>query len=72
MDMKISEKIRLLVRRRKITLGDLAEGTGQTRQNFSNKLTRDDFKQSELSEIAGFLGCDLKVTFIDRETGEEI
>ena len=55
-----------------MTLGAIAEGTEQTRQNFSNKMKRGDFKESELSAIADFLGCELKVSFVDKETGEEI
>ena len=53
--MTTAEKIRLIVGRRGATMGEVAEGTGQTRQNFSNKLKRDDFKESELSQIAEFL-----------------
>ena len=33
-----TEKIRLIVQRNNLTLGLLAERTGQTRQNLSNKL----------------------------------
>ena len=51
MDMNTSEKIRFLIRRRNLTLGDVAEGTNQTRQNFSNKMARNNFKESELSRM---------------------
>ena len=71
-EIKTSEKIRFLARRQSVTLGEIAEVTGQTRQNLSNKLRRDDFRESELSAIAEFLGCELKISFIDKETGEEI
>ena len=70
-EMNTPEKIRLLIRRRNMILGSIADQTGQTRQNFSNKIKRGDFKESELRQIAEVLGCDLKVSFIDRETGEE-
>jgi hypothetical protein len=72
MALKTSEKIRLMASRKNVTLGSVAEGTDQTRQNFSNKIKRDDFKESELSSIAEFLGYELKVIFVDKETGEEI
>ena len=72
MDMNTAEKIRFLVGRRNMTMGDLAEGTNQTRQNFSNKMTRCNFKESELAEIAGVLGCELKIVFVDKQTGDEI
>jgi hypothetical protein len=69
--MTTAEKIRLIVGRRGVTMGEVAEGTGQTRQNFSNKLKRDDFKESELSQIAEFLNCEFKIIFVDKESGEE-
>lgn len=72
MKANTAEKIRFLKNRRNVTLGQIAEVTGQTRQNFSNKLKRDDFRESELASIAEFLGCELKICFIDKETGEEI
>lgn len=70
--LSTQEKIRFIAGRRGLTLGAIAEGTNQTRQNFSNKMTRNNFKESELSEIADFLGCDLKIVFIDKQTGDEI
>ena len=68
--MTTTEKIRLIAGRRGATLGEVAEGTGQTRQNLSNKLRRGDFKESELTQIAEFLGCELNVVFVDKESGE--
>ena len=68
MDMNTAEKIRFLAGRRNMTMGDLAEGTNQTRQ----KMTRCNFKESELAEIAGVLGCELKIVFVDKQTGDEI
>ena len=72
MKANTAEKIRFLKNRRNVTLGEIAEVTGQTRQNFSNKLKRNDFRESELSAIADFRGCELKISFVDRESGEEI
>ena len=72
MKMNTAEKIRFLAHRRSMTMGDIAERTNQTRQNFSNKMTRCDFKESELEKIAEVLGCELKVAFVDKETGDEV
>lgn len=33
MNMTVAEKIRLIAKRVNMSMGDLAEGTGQTRQN---------------------------------------
>ena len=71
-ELKTAEKIRLMVSRSGQTMYSIAESTGQTRQNFSNKLKRGDFKESELRAIAEAAGCELKISFVDKNTGEEI
>ena len=71
-ELNTAEKIRLMVSRSGQTMYSIAESTGQTRQNFSNKLKRGDFKESELRAIAEAAGCELKITFVDKNTGEEI
>ncbi|MCI8527332.1 MAG: XRE family transcriptional regulator, partial [Oscillospiraceae bacterium] len=40
MDITVAEKIRLIMKRQNKTMGDIAEASGQTRQNLSNKMTR--------------------------------
>lgn len=71
-ELNTAEKIRLMVSRSGQTMYSIAESTGQTRQNFSNKLKRGDFKESELRAIAEAAGCELKISFADKNTGEEI
>ena len=48
MSLSIGEKIRILMNRRGMTLGTLAESIGTTRQNLSNKLSRDNFSEKEI------------------------
>ena len=71
-ELNTAEKIRLMVSRSGQTMYSIAESTGQTRQNFSNKLKRGDFKESELRAIAEAAGCELKISFVYKNTGEEI
>lgn len=71
-NLNTAEKIRIAVTRSGQTMYSVAESTGQTRQNFSNKLKKGDFRESELRAIAEALGCELKISFIDKATGEEI
>ena len=70
MDMTASEKIRILVKRQKMSLGELADALNQSRQNLSNKMSRDDFSTKELEQIAYALGCDLRIQFISKSNGE--
>ena len=52
MNLTMGEKIRVILKRRGMTVAQLAEKTGQTRQNLSNKMTRDNFPEKELRQIA--------------------
>lgn len=40
--------------------------------NIYNKYKRNNFSVNEMEEIADALGADLKISFVDRETGEPI
>ena len=53
-------------------MGDLAEKTGQTRQNLSNKMARDNFSEKEIKEIAVSLDCDYEGYLVLKDTGEKI
>ena len=70
MEMTASEKIRILAKRQKMSLGELADALNQSRQNLSNKMSRDNFSIRELEEIAAALGCELRVEFISKSDGE--
>ena len=69
MGLSVAEKIRLIMKRQKITMGDLAEASGQTRQNLSNKMTRGNFTEKDITELA--LGCTVEIRFVTQD-GEEI
>ena len=72
MGLTMSEKIKVVLKRRGMTMGELAEKTGQTRQNLSNKMTRDNFPEKELREIANALDCDLEINLVMRDTNEKV
>ncbi|WP_296022435.1 helix-turn-helix transcriptional regulator [uncultured Treponema sp.] len=69
--MSILESIRIAcVKRGNISMAELARRTGQTAQNLNNKYKRNVFKVSELEKIAAALDCELRISFVDKETGE--
>ena len=72
MALSAGEKIKIIMKRRGMTLGDLADKTGQSRQNLSNKMTRDNFAEKEIKEIAEVLNCDYEASFVMRDSGEKI
>jgi len=70
--MAMAEKVRILLVKRKITITDLAKRLGMSQSNLSNKLSRDNFNEKELQEIAEALNCDLDIGFTLRDTGEQV
>lgn len=70
--MAMAEKVRILLVKRKITVTDLAKRLGMSQSNLSNKLSRDNFNEKELQEIAEALNCDLDIVFTLRDTGEQV
>ncbi|MDD5864200.1 MAG: helix-turn-helix transcriptional regulator [Firmicutes bacterium] len=63
MNMTASEKIRIIAKRVNMSMGELAEATGQTRQNLSNKLSRDNLSQNDLLSLASAMGCTVEIKF---------
>lgn len=72
MPLTMGEKIKIVLNRRNMTLAQLAEKLGQSRQNLSNKMSRDNFTEKELKEIAKALDCSYSATLTMNDTGEDI
>lgn len=64
------EKIRLLCAKRNIQFKQLAEQSGQTNQNLYGKMTRKDWKLSEIKRVLDVLNAELQLQIIDKETGK--
>jgi len=70
--MSMAQKIRiLLVKKDNIPEAELARRLETSPGNFNQKMKLDNFRERELREIGDVLGCDVKISFIDRQTGEE-
>jgi transcriptional regulator with XRE-family HTH domain len=63
MEISVAEKIRLIMKRQNMTMGDLATASGQTRQNLSNKMTRGNFAEKDIENLAAALGCKVEIRF---------
>ena len=72
MPLTLGEKIKIILNRRGLTIAQLAEQTGQSRQNMSNKMSRDNFSEKELYEITTTLNCTFEAGFTLNDTGEKI
>ena len=72
MSLTMGEKIKVILNRRNMTIAQLAALTGQSRKNMSNKMSRDNFSEKELREIAEALNCSFSAEFIMNDTNERI
>lgn len=72
MILSMGEKIRIVLKRRNLTVTELAEKVGTSRQNLTNKFKRDNFSEKELHQIAQALNCTFEGTFTLDESGEVI
>ena len=71
MELSTSEKIRIILKRKGMTLAQLAESTGQSRQNLSQKLERDNFGEQELRLYAEKMGVSFESYFV-LDNGEKL
>ena len=67
-----AEKIKVIMKRNNFTMTELANQLNCSRQNLSNKMSRNNFDERELTAIANALGCEHESNFVNRETGEKI
>ena len=70
--MSMSERIRIELIKRKMTVTALAERLNISPQNLTNKLKRDNFTEGELREIAAAMDCTFEAAFALNDTGEKV
>lgn len=70
--MSMAEKIKIVLIKRKMTLSELAKKLGKSPQNISAKLSRDNFSEKELTEIAVAMNCSFNASFTMNDTGEKV
>lgn len=71
MELSTAEKIRIILKRQGMTVTQLAELTGQSRQNLSQKLERNNFGEDELRLYAEKMGVKFECYFIF-ENGDKL
>ena len=70
--MDTKTKIKIAMVRRDKNIAYLAEQLCKSHSNMSKQMKACDFRESDLKLIANALDCDLKISFIMRDTGDEI
>lgn len=71
MKLTMGEKIRIILKRKNVTIVELSKRLKTTNQNMANKFKRDNFSVKELEEIAKALDCEFEGFFADKD-GERI
>lgn len=68
-DLTFTEQIRVIMRRRGITVERLADMLETSKQNLNQQLRRDNFREKEMQRIAAALGCSCRVSVTDDGSG---
>lgn len=75
MELSFAEQVKILLKRRKMTIKDLADliesetGRKMSRQNLTQQLGRDNFQEKDMRMIAEILGCSMKIILVSDELG---
>lgn len=72
MQLTTSQKIKIILDKRNLSISDLASKIGTSRQNLTNKFSRNNFSEKELLQIATALNCKFDTQFTLIDTGETI
>lgn len=66
-----AKTIKMIIAYKDTSATETARKIGKSQTNFTQMLSRDNFREQDLITIADALGCELKITWIDKETGKE-
>lgn len=69
--MEQSKIIKMIMGFKGVKSSELAKALNKSPSNLFQIFSRDNFRVQELEEIADALNCDVKITWVDRETGKE-
>lgn len=67
MELTAGEQIRVILKRRGLSVADLAERLEVSRQNLNQQMIRDNFREQDIKRIAAALDCDCKIEITEHE-----
>lgn len=71
MSYTIGEKLQVIMKRKGLSVTELARITHQSRQNLSRKLNLNLMTVQELHELAEVLGCRVEILLTTNDTNEQ-
>ncbi len=78
LDLTFGEQVKIILSRRGMTIKELAEiieektGKKMSRQNLTQRLSRDNFQEQDMRMIAEILGCPFQLNIMGDETAEDM
>jgi len=70
--MSAAKKIKMMLLQREMTMAQLAGLLNKSPSTLSGKITRDNFSENDLKEIAEKLDFDCDIVFTDKKTGKTL
>lgn len=70
MQLSFSEKMRVLMKRRGVSVQELAERLGVSRQNVNQRLNNNSFTLADMEKYAAAIGCAVEIEIIEPSEGE--
>ena len=70
--LTMGERITIVLKRRNMSIPELAERIGESKQNLYGKMKRDNFREEDLHKIAAALNCTYFCGFKMEDTWETI
>ena len=69
MRLSFGEKMRVIMKRRGVSVQDLADRLGVSRQNVNQRLNADRFTVHDMEQKATSIGCDIEIEIIEPPEG---
>lgn len=70
MQLSFSEKMRVLMNRRGVSVQELADRLGVSRQNVNQRLNNNSFTLADMEKYAAAIGCTVEIEIIEPSEGE--
>ena len=72
MKLSITQTLNILLSIKGVQKKDVGDQLGTSHVNITNIMKRDRIYSDNITKIAGVCGCDVKITYIDHNTGETV
>ena len=69
MRLSFGEKMRVMMKRRGVSVQEVADRLGVSRQNLNQRLTADKFPLDDMEKYAAAIGCGIEIEIIEPPEG---